>query len=112
MVLILGALHLTSSREAAPRFSPTLALVVAAATGGVLIYGTWGLPGFGLSDTPVNTHVGAAYIERSYEDTNIPNVVTAVLGSYRGFDTLGEVTVVFTAGIGVLMLLKHHRRRS
>jgi multicomponent Na+:H+ antiporter subunit B len=31
--------------------------------------------------------------------------VTAVLASYRGFDTLGEVTVIFTAGIGVLLLL-------
>ena len=35
----------------------------------------------------------------------MPNLVTAVLASYRGFDTLGEVTVVLTAGIGVLLLL-------
>ena len=33
----------------------------------------------------------------------MPNIVTAVLASYRGFDTLGEVMVVFTAGIGVLL---------
>ena len=31
----------------------------------------------------------------------MPNVVTAVLASYRGYDTLGETTVVFTAGAGV-----------
>jgi len=36
---------------------------------------------------------------------HIPNVVTTVLASYRGFDTLGETIVVFTAGLGVLMLL-------
>ena len=39
----------------------------------------------------------------------VPNIVTAVLASYRGFDTLGEVFVVFTAGIGVLMLLSNTR---
>ena len=38
-------------------------------------------------------------------ETGVPNVVTAVLASYRGYDTLGEVTVIFTAGVGVLALL-------
>ena len=75
----------------------------------MLVYGTWGLPGFGLADTPMNTHVGAEYIERNYDDTHIPNVVTSVLASYRGFDTLGETAVIFTAGIGVLLLLKRFR---
>ena len=106
IVLALGALYLTNAREAEPKHSPLLPLLVAFGTAGVLIYGTWDLPGFGLSDTPVNTHVGAMYLERNEADTGIPNVVTAVLGSYRGFDTLGEVTVVFVAGIAVLMLLK------
>jgi len=41
----------------------------------------------------------------------VPNVVTAVLASYRGYDTLGEVTVVFTAGVGVLLLLRGRTRR-
>ena len=40
----------------------------------------------------------------------MPNVVTAVLASYRGYDTLGEVTVIFTAGIGVLALLGYRKR--
>ena len=39
----------------------------------------------------------------------IPNLVTSILASYRGYDTLGEVTVIFTAGIGVLMLLGRSR---
>ena len=65
---------------------------------------------FGVADQPVNTHVGAAYLERNMEETDIPNVVTAVLASYRGFDTLGEVAVIFTAGIGVLLLLKRWGR--
>ncbi len=105
-VLLLGALYLCRADEAPPRFSSIVPLVVAAGTGAVLVYGTWDLPGFGLPDTPVNTHVGQDYVDRAYEETHIPNVVTAVLASYRSFDTLGEVTVVFTAAIGVLLLLK------
>ena len=42
----------------------------------------------------------------------MPNVVTAVLASYRGYDTLGEVTVIFTAGIGVILLLGSWRQRG
>lgn len=105
-VLLLGALHLTRSREAPPRFSNLLPLAVALGTGVMLVWGTWGLPGFGLADTPMNTGPGIEYLARSYEETHVPNVVTAVLASYRGYDTLGEVTVVFIAAIGILMLLK------
>ena len=39
-------------------------------------------------------------------------MVTAVLASYRGFDTLGEVTVIFTAGVGVIALLRRKRRKG
>ena len=40
----------------------------------------------------------------------MPNVVTSVLADYRGYDTLGETTVIFTAGIGVMLLLRGFRR--
>ena len=108
-VLVLGALYLTKIHEAPPRFSPLLPLLVCGAAGAMLIYGTWDLPPFGTAMQPVNTHVCAHYIAESAKETDIPNVVTAVLASYRSFDTLGEVTVVFTAGIGVLLLLKRWR---
>jgi len=52
---------------------------------------------------------------RSPHDIDIPNVVTGILASYRGYDTLGETAVVFTAGVGVLMLisgLRGRRRRE
>ncbi len=111
-VLALGALHLTKTEEAAPRYSAILPLFVAVGTGAMLIYGTWGLPGFGLADTPMNTGVGLDYLNRNYEETHIPNVVTSVLASYRSFDTLGETTVIFTAGIGVLLLLKRFQREG
>ena len=44
------------------------------------------------------------------DSLHIPNVVTTVLASYRGFDTLGETIVVFTAGLGVLVLLSGYTR--
>ncbi len=111
-VLALGALYLTKTEEATPRYSAMLPLFVAVGTGAMLIYGTWGLPGFGLADTPVNTHVGLDYLNRNMAETGIPNVVTSVLASYRGYDTLGETVVIFTAGIGVLLLLKRFPRQG
>ena len=62
-------------------------------------------------DAPAQAHVGPDYISRTPIDIDVPNAVTAILGSYRGFDTLGETAVVFTAGIGVLLLLSGLRRR-
>ena len=105
-VLMLGTLYLTKPQEAAPVHSPILPLFVAFVTGIALIYGTYDLPPFGLADTPMHNHVGGAFLERSIPETGIPNVVTSVLASYRGYDTLGETTVIFTAGIAVLLLLK------
>lgn len=109
-VLLLGALHLTRSREAPERFSSVLPLVVAVGTGAMLVWGTFTLPGFGLAETPMNTGPGIEYLDRSYEETHVPNVVTAVLASYRAYDTLGEVVVVFVAAIAVLMLLNNPAR--
>ena len=50
------------------------------------------------------------YIQEGPRETGVPNIVTAVLASYRGYDTLGETTVVFTAGVGVIALLRRLRR--
>ena len=47
----------------------------------------------------------------SVSKVDVPNIVTAVLASYRGYDTLGETVVIFTAGIGVLLLLRGRRRQ-
>ena len=81
-------------------------------TGGALIYGTVDIPDFGDPQAPAQQHVAPRYINEGMKDTGVPNLVTAVLASYRGFDTLGEVTVIFTAGIGVLLLLGGRRKRD
>ena len=95
-VVLLGAMLLTS-RTAKPdkKFARLGPLLVVIATGVMLIYATVDLPALG----------GLTYMQINWADTGIPNVVTSVLASYRGFDTLGETTVVFLAGLAVALLL-------
>lgn len=111
-VLLLGTIALTSrvERKSSHSKSP-IPLVACVITGAALIYGTLDMPNFGSPDSPVQTHVGPEYLSQSVTEVGVPNVVTAILASYRGFDTLGEVAVVFTAGIGVLLLINGLRRR-
>ena len=104
-VLFLGALALTSERERSPTSRKILSMVVVTAAALVVIYATFDKPQFGSPDAPTQVHVAPWYLDTTRELIDIPNVVTAVLGSFRGYDTLGEVLVVFTAGIGVLFLL-------
>ncbi len=110
-VLMLGTMALTSREEKVPtRISP-IPLLVVVITGMVLVYGTLDMPEFGSADSPAQTHVAAEYLARTPTDTGVPNVVTAILASYRGYDTFGEVVVVFTAAIGVLILIGGLARR-
>ncbi len=111
-VLLLAALYLTRGDEAKPMRRPMLPLAVALVVGAALVYGTLGLPAFSDPQAPINTHVVPRYLAESLKETGVPNVVTSVLASYRGYDTLGETTVVFTAGAGVIALLRRLRRRE
>ncbi len=85
--------------------SPAAAFILVFITGSLLIVGTLDMPAFGAADAPAQLHVAPRYIHLSGEEIGIPNMVTSVLASYRAYDTLGEVVVIFTAGIGVLSLL-------
>ena len=113
-VLMLATIALTrDQQEKRPTggHSPAwLPLAVVLVTGSALIYGTLDIPGFGDPNAPAQTHVSPYYIEKSIPETGIQNIVTSVLASYRGFDTLGEVTVVFTAGVAVLLLIGSRRK--
>ena len=111
-VLLLGTIYLTRGEEAKPMHRPLLPLAVAGITGGLLVYGTLGLPEFGSPDSVIHQHVAPRYLQDGPRETGVPNVVTAVLASYRGFDTLGETVVIFTAGVGVIALLRVRRRRD
>ncbi|MCR9184446.1 MAG: DUF4040 domain-containing protein [Halieaceae bacterium] len=104
-VLLLAGLKLTPPTEAKGRSVGKLSVVVIAATTLLMIYASFGQPTLGDPMAPTQQHVAPWYIEKTPELIGIPNIVTAVLSSFRGYDTLGEVFVVLTAGIGVMFLL-------
>jgi multicomponent Na+:H+ antiporter subunit B len=126
-VLILATLCVLPADEKRGEESP-LALIVVLLTGGVLIYGTLDMPLFGDPNAPAaRSPITEAYLysaEHPSEEhgahapgdleryaVGIPNTVTTVLASFRGYDTMGETAVIFTAGLGVLMILGGARRR-
>jgi multicomponent Na+:H+ antiporter subunit B len=103
-VFLLGALALTGRKEQpAPR--RRLPAAVVAVTMLAVIYATFDQPRLGDAAAPVHRHVAPWYLEEAPRSIDVPNVVTAVLASFRGYDTLGELFVIFTAGIGVLFIL-------
>lgn len=110
-VILLATLHMTGVKAYAPTSPPIVPLLFSLAVGAVLVWGTFELPAFGLADTPIHQHTTPKYLEMSKQHLMPPNVVTAVLADFRSFDTMGEVTVIFTAGIGVLMLLRGRKQR-
>lgn len=111
-VLLLGALYLVGGMEAKPLVRPLVPLVLSVAVGAVLAYGMQGLPEYSDRQAPIHTHVAPRYLQQGPKETGVPNIVTAVLASYRGYDTLGETVVVFTAGAGVIALLRRRQRRG
>ncbi len=105
-VIFLAALRLTARREKREGAAASLlALGVVLITTLLLLGATFDKPRIGDPNAPIHVHVAPYYLENTYELMGFPNVVTAVLSSFRGYDTLGEVFVVFAAAIGVLFIL-------
>ena len=101
------------------RASQIGALALCIAMGGILVYGMQDMPSVGDANSPANSNEGVArrYIEKSPHrpdagtlgEVGAANIVTSVLGDYRGFDTMGETVVIFTAALCVLLLLREGR---
>lgn len=112
-IFFLAALAIVGRTSKKRRKEKTiLPMAVCVCTGAMLIYATFDMPYFGTADAAAHQHVAPRYIEQSGEEVGPPNIVTSVLASYRGYDTFGEAGVVFTAFIGVLLLLGAGTRRS
>jgi len=107
-ILMLGTLSLTvrEEREKPLRVLPFLIVLL---TGGALFFGTLDMPAYGDPDAPIHHYLAPDYIEGAETEFGLPNIVTAILASYRGFDTLGETAVIFTAALGVMALLASSR---
>ena len=104
-VLLLAAMARLPAEEKPLKTNVIGPLAVVAIVGVLLVTAVVDLPAFGSPDAPAHTHVAPRYLAESDAKLHIPNVVTTVLASYRGFDTLGETIVIFAAGLGVLLLL-------
>ena len=83
-----------------------LGILVVMVCGAVLLAGTGGFPDFMDPAAPPAVHVSPHYIEDAVPQTSVPNIVTAVLADYRGYDTMFETAVVFTAAIACFFLLR------
>jgi multicomponent Na+:H+ antiporter subunit B len=93
-----------------PKIFASIAVII---TGIVLLYGISDFPKFGDPRSPANSGVedGAPstslyYINESYGDTKVPNLVTSVLADYRGYDTMFETVVVLAAGMAIFAILR------
>lgn len=105
-ILMLTTLATTGRYEMKiPKLQARVGLALVLATGALLIYGSLDMSYFGSEGNPANDHVAIYYIQNTAEQVGVPNLVTAVLASYRGYDTFGELVVIFTAGVAVLALL-------
>ena len=83
-----------------------IALIAVLLCGGLLAYGSLDFPNWGSPDSPAATHLSPYFIENAIPDTAVPNIVTAVLADYRGYDTMFETAVIFSAGLACLLLLR------
>ena len=105
-VLMLSAMLLADRKSNPVPVSKQIApLIVVIVAGLAMFYAIGDMPAYGDANSPANTGPGMDYVERTTDEIHIPNVVTAVLASYRGYDTFGEAVVIFAAGLGVLLLL-------
>lgn len=104
-VLFLGALALTDQREHRQPRPSAMALLGVTSAAALIVFATFEFPRLGDPSAPVHQHVAAWYLAETQARIDVPNVVTAVLASFRGYDTIGELFVILTAGVGVLFLL-------
>ena len=111
-ILMLACLARTDSRQRTRARLNLPALAVCTLCGALLVVASFDLPLMGDPNSPAYQHVAPRYIQDSPVEVGVPNMVTSVLASYRGYDTLGEVTVIFTAGIAVLALIGVARIRD
>jgi multicomponent Na+:H+ antiporter subunit B len=78
---------------------------------GLLLYVVANMPPMGDAGNPTNSsEVIERYLVQAEEETHTANVITGVILNYRGYDTMGEVSVIFCALAAVLAVLGREKR--
>ena len=88
------------------------ALIPVVFVGALLLYAAKDFPEWASPSAPAKSPASSHFIAKTRVDTEVPNMATAVLADYRGFDTMFETVVVFIAGVAVLAILKNSGRRN
>jgi len=84
-----------------------IGLIAVLFTGGLLISAVDDFPDWGDKNSPANaSEISQYFIENTMKDSEVPNMVTAVLADYRGYDTMFETVVVLIAGIAIMAILR------
>ena len=96
----------TEGSKAARRMYNVLCVAICLTLIVLLLFTVTEMPKFGSPDHPINNEVSARYIEKGLQETGAVNIVTGMILDYRAFDTLGESSVLFTAAMVVLFLLR------
>lgn len=104
-ILFLLTLLIVGDKEKKQTGNLFLPAIIIGTTASTLCYIAYKMPAFGDPQAPANQKLAAYFIEKAPQETGIPNMVTSILASYRGYDTLGETIVIVTAGIAVLLLI-------
>lgn len=91
------------------KFYMAAAIVICCAFIAIMLYTVSEMPPFGAVDVPTNNEVAEKYIMDGVGDTGATNIVAGMILDYRAFDTLGESTVLFTAIMSVIILLRKDR---
>lgn len=90
-----------------------ISLILVLLVGVMLFHESYDLPPWSDPNTPASLHQSSThFIQHALEETEVPNLVTAVLADYRGYDTMLETIVVFCAGMAILLLLSSGGRRE
>jgi multicomponent Na+:H+ antiporter subunit B len=85
---------------------------------GLMIFASLGFPNRGDPNAVMNRETSLTgspnapsyYIHNAERDAHTPNMVTVILADYRGYDTLGEETVILTAGLICFLILRKKRQ--
>ena len=80
--------------------------------GSLFMLCTLEFPDWGDPSAPASMHLSPYFIEQAVTDTAVPNIVTAVLADYRGYDTMFETAVIFAAGLACFFLLRSFTKKT